>query len=277
MASFLSNLFKDAKNKWNTLRGRDLKKADLNWFKVRVLKYSAEGQQSSFQLKGNTVFYKNGMELLHSLREIYIGEIYKMKFDSPTPYILDCGSNIGLSILYLKENHPGAIIIAFEPDDNNFLLLEKNTKQLSNVTLLKSAVWKENGTIQFDSTGTLGSKIVNETGIQSKLINAVRLRDYITVPVDFLKLDIEGAEYEVLKDCGDKLHFVNNLFIEYHGQFEDHQQLTEIFSLLTQNSFTYYVREATVCYPTPFYRELRRTHYDVQLNIFCFKKLSPDY
>jgi len=271
MATILSKLSTDARNRWNKLLNKDLKKADLNWIKVRALKYSPAGKESTFHLKGSTIYYKNGAELLHSLKEIFIDEIYKMSFDSTSPYILDCGANIGLSVLYLTQNHPHATIVAFEPDENNFALLQKNIHDLNNVTLVKSAVWKENGTIQFANTGTLSSKIVNDTDIQTQSINAIRLRDRLTDPVDFLKLDIEGAEYEVLKDCADKLYLVKNLFIEYHGHFENEHQLTEIFNLLTQNSYKYYIREATECYPTPFFRELRRTDYDVQLNIFCFK------
>ncbi len=38
-------------------------------------------------------------------------------------------------------------------------------------------------------------------------VASVRLKDFIkkTEPVDMLKMDIEGAELEVLKDCGESL------------------------------------------------------------------------
>jgi FkbM family methyltransferase len=271
MASILSKITTDVGNRWKNLFNQDLKKADLNWFKVRSLKYARTNTEHTFQLKGGTIHYRNGLELLHSLIEIFVDEIYKMNLESSTPYILDCGANMGLSVLYLKQRHPHATVIAFEPDDQNFELLQRNAGDLEGVRLEKAAVWKESGTIQFVSTGTLSSKIVNAPGNQSHSINAVRLRDFIDREVDFLKLDIEGAEFEVLKDCADKLFMIQNLFIEYHGNFDQEHELIEILQLLTRNSYKYYIREATECYPTPFFREFKQTEYDVQLNIFCFK------
>jgi len=274
MATILSRIWKDTGNKWKKIWNEDLKKADLNWFKVRSLKYSSGNGEHTYPLKGRTIHYRNGLELLHSLMEIYVDEIYKMELQNAAPFILDCGANMGLSVLYLKERHPQATIFAFEPDDQNFALLQKNAGNLAGVKLMKAAVWKENGTIEFASTGTLSSKIVSDGGVNTKSIDAVRLRDLLSRPVDFLKLDIEGAEYEVLKDCADKLSLVQNLFIEYHGHFENQGELNEIFNLLSDNAYKYYIREATECYPTPFFRELRRTDYYVQLNIFCFKTTS---
>ena len=40
-----------------------------------------------------------------------------------------------------------------------------------------------------------------------------------------MKLDIEGAEYKVLKDIADNLGNVNNMFIEYHGTFDQNNEL----------------------------------------------------
>ena len=272
MATILSKIIRDAGNRWKNIMHSDLKKAGLNWMKVRELKYATPGKENAFDLKGRKIFYKNGDELLHSLKEIYIEEIYKIGFDIPDPYILDCGANMGLSVLYLKEHFPLAEIVAFEPDESNFDLLKKNTAGLQYVEIVKKAVWKENGTIQFASEGSLSSKIVSDSGSATLSMPSARLRDYLCEPVDFLKLDIEGAEYEVLRDCADKLHLVQNLFIEYHGLFQQQDQLNEIFQMLRQQGFSYYIKEAADTYPTPFVRDGQKPPYDVQLNIFCFRE-----
>ena len=271
MATIFSKILRDAGIRWNNIMHSDLKNAGLSWLKVRELKYAAPGKENSFELRGRKIFYRNGVELLHSLKEIYIEEIYKIDFDIPDPYILDCGANMGLSVLYLKERFPLANIVAFEPDDSNFDLLKKNTADLQYVDLVKKAVWKENGTIQFASEGSLSSKIVSDSGSATSSMPSVRLKDYLTEPVEFLKLDIEGAEYEVLRDCSDKLDLVKNLFIEYHGQFEQQDQLNEIFQMLRERRFFYYIKEAANPYPTPFVRSGQKPSYDIQLNIFCFK------
>ena len=41
-------------------------------------------------------------------------------------------------------------------------------------------------------------------------------RDYLTEPVDFLKMNIEGVEWEVLADSEDLLRQVREIVIEYH-------------------------------------------------------------
>ena len=51
-------------------------------------------------------------------------------------------------------------------------------------------------------------------------VTCVRLKDLLDDDIDFLKIDIEGAEYAVLKDCSDDLTNVKNLFVEYHGTYQ---------------------------------------------------------
>ena len=91
--------------------------------------------------------------------------------------------------------------------------------------------------------------------------------------MDFLKIDIEGAEYQVIKDISDKLHFVDHLFLEYHGTFGQNAELSELFTLLVKAGFSYYIKEATSVYNNPL--DPHKTpgiSYDVQLNIFCLKR-----
>jgi len=272
MASIISKIISDAGNRLKLITNRNLKKAGLTTLKVRYLKYSTNKTPAQYNLNGQLINYINGPELLYSLKEIFIDEIYKIRFDKADPYIIDCGANIGLSIVYFKQNFPESKIDAFEADESNFRLLQRNVSNLPGVSIFNKAVWKDNTEISFASTGTLSSKIVTDPkDDSSKKIEAIRLRDYLNKPIDLLKLDIEGAEYEVLRDCSEKLSIVKNLFIEYHGKFENSGELTEIFGLLNKIGFTYYIKEASDNHPTPFYRDKGPRQYDVQLNIFCFK------
>ncbi len=270
MDGLFKKIVTDGKNRLKSLYDSDQKKAGLNWIRIRRLKYKAANTEASYNLNGHQLYYNNGIELLHSLREIYIDEIYKMKLTSSAPHLLDCGANIGLSVIYLKQLFPEASITAFEPDEANFRLLKKNTQNLSRVKLMQEAIWKENTFIEFEGGGTLSSKIADSRSSQTVKVKAARLKDYLQQPVDFLKLDIEGAEYEVIKDCADDIGKVENLFIEYHGSFSEQDELTDMLGILNRSGFSYYIKEASSVYPTPFYRQGEHT-YDVQLNIFCFK------
>jgi FkbM family methyltransferase len=274
---YLNNIIRGIGKRLSGSTRSQKKKAGLTWLKEKQLKHMPYNEPHVYTLNGKKIHYNNGPEILHSLKEIFVEEVYLTRFDTDTPKILDCGANIGLSVLYFKSKYPGANIIAFEPDPTNFTLLKKNIEgnNLHNVELRNEAVWKDNTTIEFVSDGTLGSKI-GSTSSGSNVIrmNATRLRDYLDEKIDFLKLDIEGAEYEVLKDCKDKLGSIQYLFIEFHGFFDRMYELTDIFSMVQENGFSYYIKEATNVYPTPFYRNQNKRPYDLQLNVFCIRNVA---
>jgi FkbM family methyltransferase len=241
-------------------------------------KHLNPGRDRSHKLFGNNFFFINPAEFMHGLKEIFIEEVYKQHLP-PNPYIIDCGANIGLSVIYLKHLFPDAEIIAFEPDEENFRLLQKNIESFNykNVTARKEAVWIENSMLNFASEGSMSSRIGNESTKHTVRVQAVRLKDFLDRPISFLKIDIEGAEYQVIKDISDHLHFVSNLFLEYHGSFKQNDELNEIFSLIVEKGFSYYIKEATSVYDNPF-EHLKKeiVDYDVQLNIFCFRPEVPN-
>ncbi|MFI5186095.1 MAG: FkbM family methyltransferase [Chitinophagales bacterium] len=251
------------------------KKAGISPMFIKYLKHIPPGKLHNHKLFGYQTWFSNGQEYLHGIKEIFIEEIYKQTLPE-NAYIIDCGANIGLSIIYLKRICPTAQITAFEPDKKNFALLEMNIKsrQLKNVELKNQAVWKETTLLNFESEGTMSSKINLEKKDNSNLVEAVRLKDYLNRKIDFLKLDIEGAEFEVLVDLKEYLSNVNNLFVEYHGSFAQNNELTKLFTIFTETGFHYYIKEATVVYHTPFMKNKSSgIYYDVQLNIFCFRSL----
>lgn len=248
-------------------------KASFNWLAVRKIKNLREYTLQTITFFGHKFSFQSRDEFLHSVKEIFIEEIYKQQLKAK-PYIIDCGANIGLSVIYLKRLFPDAKIIAFEPDEINFNLLEKNVWSFGfkDIELRKEAVWKENTQLNFINSGSLMSKVEEKAVNKSTItVKATRLKDLMTEHIDFLKIDIEGAEYQVLKDIEENLHFVQNMFIEYHGTFEQNHELNEIFQMLLNNGFKYYIKHAVEKHPVPFIRT-PTIDYDVQLNIFCFRK-----
>jgi FkbM family methyltransferase len=238
-------------------------------------KHLNPGRIRTHMLLNKKISFYSPTELLHGLKEIFVDEIYKQDLPS-SPYIIDCGANIGLSVIYMKNLYPKATIIAFEPDEKNFELLKRNIEnfEFGQVEIRQEAVWIENTTLQFASEGSMSSRIDNNISGNTIPVKAIRLKDYINKPIDFLKIDIEGAEFQVMNDISGQLHFVNHLFLEYHGTFEQNAELTQLFELLVENEFTYYIKEATSVYDKPLYPIKRPgLPYDVQLNIFCIRKI----
>jgi len=271
--SFIRNFYKGLKERAVSLFQNPYKEVSINWLKLKYYKHLPAGKLRTHNLFGRAFFFYNPKELLHAFDEIFIEQVYKQQLSSQ-PYIIDCGANIGLSVIYMKHNYPKAKILAFEPDEINFDLLKRNMQSFaySDVIIKNEAVWNENTTLQFSSVGLMSSKITTDYNQDAKQVKAVRLRDLLTSEIDFLKLDIEGAEFVVLNDINDKLHFVKNMFVEYHGIFEQNNEVAELLSLINKSGFSFYIKEATCVYKTPFFRTGNTEKlYDVQLNIFCFR------
>ena len=275
---FLSNLIEGAKKRTKRAIQHPYRIFNINWLQEKYLKHASKGQEYKHSYQGKKIIFTDPQAFLLSVRELFIEEIYSFKTDNPKPVIIDCGAHIGMSILFFKTLYPGASIIAFEPDTHNHSLTETNLKNwgYQDVQLFKKAVWINNGTIHFNQLNDMGSSIVEEdkdAGGDVVSVESVRLKDYLNNKVDFLKLDIEGAEFAVITDSMEKLQNVENLFIEYHGRFEEMQKLNSILSIVVSQGFAYYIKEAGILYNKPFVDFLSRnkSDYDVQLNIFCFR------
>lgn len=272
--SFLKNITNGVQKKIKFLLANPYKEVNVNWITLKYYKHLPAGKIRVHKLFNNNLFFYSAPELLHGFKEIFIDKIYKQPLVE-NPYIIDCGANIGMSVIYMKQQFPQAEIIAFEPDETNFSLLNKNINSFgySNVLLYKEAIWNENTTLQFSNESSMGSKIEIDTTSNTIAVKAVRLKDFLNRQVDFLKIDIEGAENVVIKDIADNLHFVKNMFLEYHGTFDQNKELVKMINIISDAGFNFYIKEAASIYETPFYRTRNPyTSYDVQLNIFCFRK-----
>ena len=230
---------------------------------------------SSFiELLGKKVELVDAASYLFMHKEIFEQQIYKFKTKKRKPLIIDCGANIGLSVLYFKQLYPESRIIAFEPDIKVFRVLEKNINEfeLYDVNLINRAIWSSETTLEFMSEGADGGRVTQiELEREKYKVPTVRLRDHLSQPVDFLKLDIEGAETEVIKDCQDLLFNVENCFVEYHSFINEPQTLHMIINILSEAGYRLHIHPPTTS-PQPFYH--RRVHFgmDMQLNIFAFRE-----
>jgi FkbM family methyltransferase len=267
LASGLSHQFKKSKSKSRF--------TTITWIQEKKLKHQKEGVIKSFALDANhSIKYKRPYEFLHTYKELFEEEIYQFTSDTTSPLIVDCGANIGMSVIYFKILFPDSQVIAFEPDDENFKMLELNCNSngFLGIDCRKSAVWIHNEWLSFSAEGTQGSTIVSSDSTKNVVrVKSERLADIIKEnKVEFLKIDIEGAELEVIRDCCPFFHNVKNLFVEYHGKANETEKLTEILSLL-QPSFKTYIKMAADNLLHPYVQKSTGHTFDVQLNIFCYR------
>jgi len=270
--SFYKNLINGINLRIKKSFSNPYKEINVNWFSLKYLKHVPADKIHSHQLLEHPTYFYGGSEYLHGLKEIFLEGVYKQTLPENS-FIIDCGAHIGLSVIYLKNICPTARIICFEPDEKNFSLLQKNilSHHLENVDAKQEAIWDENTSLNFIQDGNMGSKIGETTSSHAVTVKAARLKDYLDEKVDFLKMDIEGAEYKVLKDISEKLENVEKMFIEYHGTFNQNKELLEIFEIILKKGFKFYIKEAASVFDQPFYSKNYSGEYDLQLNIFCFR------
>lgn len=246
----------------------------IGWYNEKVLKHQEDQKEKVFSFAHMQVHYRRPYELLHTYTEIFTRGIYRFKAGTESPLIIDCGANIGMSVLNFKTQYPKSRVIAFEPDKGNFALLEKNvaSNALPFVSIHQSAVWTANGTLSFSSEGSEASHVTAD-GSGSQVVTSVRLADLLAAEekVDFLKIDIEGAEWPVIQDCAFVLSKVQHLFLEYHGKTSETFKFAGILNILKDAGFSVYVQNAADNLSRPFLNKTTHTIYDVQLNLFCFK------
>ncbi len=209
-------------------------------------------------------------------KDIFTDELYRFETENREPVIIDCGSNIGMSILYFRQNYPQAKIYAYEAHPKIAKILKQNLAQnkITDINILNKAVWIDNNGISFADEGADGSSIF---GSESKLqIPSVRLADELEPfrRIDMLKMDIEGAEIEVLKDAEIQLAKVQNLFVEFHSFYERKQDLQDLLEVLTNAGFRYDIYSVKRLKKSPMLRfNEQKGDMDFQLNIFAKKAL----
>ena len=197
------------------LEFRKYKKLGLSFIEFSSLKNKSNKKTSI--LFGKEIKITDSFWHLHSLNELFLDEVYRFNSNNNNPKIIDCGSNIGLSIIFFKRMYPNSEIIAFEPDNEIFNILKYNLEQfdINDVKLFQKAVWINQESLFFAKTGSLGGHIVYEKAENTIEVQTLRLKDLLSEKIDFLKIDIEGPEYDILKDCGESLNNVENIFVEY--------------------------------------------------------------
>lgn len=138
----------------------------------------------------------------------------------------DVGANVGLHSYYVTRKFPKVKIVAFEPLPGNAAYI-RETIQLNgfkNIQVVETAVSAQEGEAFFDNTmnNSMGMLVARQTSLKVKLIT---LNDYTrqnNIYPDVLKIDVEGAESDVLKGSSHLIAQAKPCFIiELHNPVQD--------------------------------------------------------
>ncbi|MDP6526596.1 MAG: FkbM family methyltransferase [Kiritimatiellia bacterium] len=139
--------------------------------------------------------------------------------------VVDCGANAGYASAYFLSRFPGSRLVAVEPDESNYALLEKNLRPYADcVTLLRAAVWSRPANLMmFGENGAWLRRARECVQGETPDVAGVEMESLVSKSgsegVDVLKIDVEGAETDIFRaDCGGWLPEVSMIAIELHDE-----------------------------------------------------------
>jgi len=232
----------------------------------------------STDILGKRLQVIDSASFLFMYNEIFKERVYDFRTSKPAPLIIDGGANIGMSCIFFKIQFPNARIIAFEPDPKIFEVLKFNIQsfELDKIQLVNEALWKSETEIAFDSNNADAGKLLfDNAGSHSTKVQTTILSKFIKSQdeeIDLLKLDIEGAETEVLREASEYLGKVNNIFIEYHSFISRDQNLDELIRILSDSGFRYFISSPGLHSKNPFLKVDKYLGMDMQLNIYGIRE-----
>ena len=198
-----------------------------------------------------SIRYSDLLTFCPQWHDIFVTGSLAFETANPAPRILDCGANVGLASLFFKRHYPAARITAFEADPAIAALLAHNVRAngAGDVEVVAAAVWTSAGEVDFQADGMDAGAVASVSGDRSSpavRVPTVRLADQLARErVDLLKLDIEGAESDVLPDCAGALEHVNAILLEVHEFDPGQRRCPALLQLLTRAGFSYAVTHVT--------------------------------
>lgn len=159
-------------------------------------------------------------------REVLLNGLYDYELCDKPSAIVDAGANIGLVSVSYASRYPSAKIIALEPESSNFEMLRKNAAFYPNITPLRAALWNKNTKLNLVDPGlghtTYQTRETRAQAASSKdsLVAAITINklmaEFDIGFIDFLKVNIEGAEKEVFESAADWIRHVGVIAMDLH-------------------------------------------------------------
>ena len=190
---------------------------------------------------------------MKTFQEIFWYKIYDFDIGFTPQFILDCGANIGLASIFFKNQFPDTFIVAVEPENSNYRLLEHNLSYYyPTVECLERGIWSKNTTLSIKNPNSdKWEFIVGESdGSGKESFKSVTITDilkkYEREKIDILKIDIEGSELELFSDNYEYwLPKTQVIMIELHDHIRNGCS-ESFFSALSNYRFVLHSRGNTI-------------------------------
>jgi FkbM family methyltransferase len=148
-------------------------------------------------------------------------------YESPRPLkdvrrVVDLGANVGYSCLYWCQRFPECRVTAFEPHPVHVNIMKGNLAQnafLDRVDLVTAAAGSSQRHSYLTDARTSSTVTDQVADFEIRVVDIFGEQD-LAGPIDILKIDIEGGEYELLSDPRFEILNVRTLVLEWHSTAE---------------------------------------------------------
>ena len=224
----------------------DVKQKAKVWLRSRSLAFTRDYFESAappsrshrvYKWNGMSIHYRGGTSDARLIYSILLKRGGKGEYAVPPESglshesvrtVVDAGANIGISTVYLATLFPNAEIHAFEPEPDNCELLRANAEGCARIRVHPFALGAQDGELTLfdsDDPANFGGSSFHGLGVNTARSKRVRVRhagrcleELGIGRIDVIKIDTEGAEWEILTSIGEaRLRSVRLIMGELHG------------------------------------------------------------
>lgn len=208
---------------------RDLPKGNIHYpFKTTLKLMFGQGKvQIKIRKVQHPIVLRPGTSDVPLLYHIFVEKEYSITPSKEPFFIIDAGANVGFTAIYFANRFPKARIIAIEPEESNFKLLQENTREYPHVRCIKAGLWSSNTRLRItnlEKDSKWGFQVEETTSAGPETCPAVSINDLLKEEkkkeIDIVKIDIEGSEKELFEKNYQWLSKTNLIAIEFHDRMK---------------------------------------------------------
>lgn len=194
----------------------------------RLQNLSTHFKSFDVERKYGPLIIRRGDSDIRVFKQIFLDEVYHFFPEGFAPQVIvDAGANVGYSPVWFASKFHSAKIYAIEPVPSNFRILEKNTERNPGIIPIQAGLWFEKGKLKIHDPkiGSWGFETQAANSEDAEAVEGITIlglmERYGLSKIDLLKIDIEGAEFELFKcNSSEWLPVVNMIMIEVHDRLK---------------------------------------------------------